>query len=187
MSVESLTGTQWKLNPTVSLDHEFSFEIDGAVVSQYGGDIRRIKCAYNSRYDYYYLQAISPSGSILNLSSRDYSTSPDYRDIVFYNGIDSSNSDFISFLEANATRVSNIIYKAFAYSIRATADAIRSKGETNDSITWTKNGGFKDAVAGIVIGKDGNVFPHEIVDEKIAYAKNNKIIGTLQNASGRSF
>ena len=73
----------------------------------------------------------------------------DYRIITITGGNGATNATFIAWLETHATQYIKP-YRVFEPALKATADAIRAKGETSADIEWTANG-FADAIANMVV------------------------------------
>ncbi len=63
--------------------------------------------------------------------------------------------------------------------LSATADEIRRKSNTNNSITWESNTGFATSIDNIIAQNDANATSNDILANKTAYVNGTKITGNI--------
>ena len=186
----SAVNTQWVFNDQPTELYDFSFNVNFVIAPVWSTfNCQKLYTVLN-QYGKYVLYAKSGSSNLQLYywynSSQSYSVESWYKYIWIRGGDDVDNPDFIAWLEANATRT-DVLYKGWSAAFKSTADAIRSKAGTTDSIAWNQDAGFSSAINNIVIGKDGNAFPFDLMNGVIAYSKNAKLTGTIMDANGVSF
>lgn len=112
------------------------------------------------------------------------------KEIIFTDGDDISNSEFLSWVERYFHSIEPFIYKVSKTALTKSADAIRQKTGTTTSKLFDPKSGFMYEIQAIYLGNDtrnSTAYASDIAEGVTAFSLEREMTGIIPLAKGVSF
>ena len=191
--MSSIVNKQLSINDEIdvpSADNLFSFNVGG-----YAGGFVFDRIGWeSSSASRVYLKARNSSSSETLVSyyvpNGTLTIYAEAKEIIFTDGDDISNSEFISWVECDFHAIEPFIYKVSKTALTKTADAIRQKTGTSTSKNFDPKSGFMYEIQAIYLGNDtrnSTAYASDIAEGVTAFSLEREMTGIIPLAKGVSF
>jgi hypothetical protein len=190
--LSSIVNKQLSINNTIdvpSVDNLYSFNVGG-----YAGGFIFGRVGWESSSSWIDLKVRNSSGykdlASYYIPNGTLTIYDEAKEIIFTDGDDIGNPEFISWVERYFHAIEPFIYKVSKNALIKSADAIRQKSGTTTSKLFDPKTGFMYAIQAIYLGNDtrnSTAYASDIAEGVTAFSLEREMTGIIPLAKGVSF